>query len=73
MELVLRRCRFVAIGALVPMGAFDLEFGDGIFHCGFYLVATLLLRWAAGMDPIWSAVDNASNEYAWKTQLANTV
>ncbi len=46
---------FVAIGALVPMGAFDLEFGDGLFHCGFYLVATLLLRWAAGMAPIWTA------------------
>ena len=46
---------FVAMGALVPMGAFDLEFGDGLFHCGFYLVATLLLRWAAGMAPIWTA------------------
>jgi hypothetical protein len=44
---------FVAVGALVPMGAFDFEYGDGIFHCGSYLVATLLLRWAAGMDPIW--------------------
>ncbi|MFZ1936296.1 MAG: hypothetical protein WCB27_02165 [Thermoguttaceae bacterium] len=46
---------FLGVGALVPMGAFDLEFGDGLFHSGFYLVATLLLRWAAGMDPIWSA------------------
>jgi hypothetical protein len=46
---------FVAVGALVPMGAFDLEFGDGLLHCGFYLVATLLLRWTAGMDPIWKA------------------
>jgi hypothetical protein len=44
---------FIAVGALVPMGAFDLEFGDGVFHCGSYLVATLLLRWAAGMEPIW--------------------
>jgi hypothetical protein len=46
---------FVAIGALVPMGAFDLEFGDGVFHYGFYLVATVVLRWAAGMEPIWNA------------------
>ena len=46
---------FVAVGALVPMGTFNLEFGDGLFHCGFYLVATLLLRWAAGMEPIWRA------------------
>ncbi len=45
---------FLGVGALLPMGAFDLEFSDGIFHCGFYLIATLLLRWAAGMDPIWS-------------------
>jgi hypothetical protein len=46
---------FILIAALVPMGAFDLEFGDGMFHCGFYLVATLLLRWTAGMPPIWKA------------------
>ena len=31
------------------MNAFDLEFGDGVFHYSFYLVATLVLRWAAGM------------------------
>ncbi len=46
---------FIGVGALVPMGAFDFEFGDGAFHCGFYLVATLLLRWAAGMPPIWKS------------------
>jgi hypothetical protein len=45
---------FVAMGAMVPMAAFDLEFGDGAIHCGFYLLATLILRWAAGMPPIWS-------------------
>jgi hypothetical protein len=45
----------VAMGALVPMGAFDLEFGDGLFHCGFYLIVTLLLRWTAGMPPVWKA------------------
>jgi len=44
---------FLAVGGLVPMGAFDLEFSDGLFHYGFYLVATLLLRFAAGMPPIW--------------------
>ena len=44
---------FVVIGALAATGAFDLEFGDGIFHYSFYLLATLLLRWAAGMKWIW--------------------
>jgi hypothetical protein len=44
---------FFVVGALPPMGAFDLEFGNGAFHFGCYLVATLLLRWAAGMEPIW--------------------
>jgi hypothetical protein len=46
---------FIAVGALVPMGGFDFEYGNGIFHCGFYLVATLLLRFAAGMPPVWKA------------------
>lgn len=46
---------FVGIGALVPMGTFNLEFGDGLFHCGFYLGTTLLLRWVAGLEPIWRA------------------
>jgi hypothetical protein len=44
---------FVAVGALPAMSAFDFEFGDGAIHYGFYLVATLLLRWAAGMKWIW--------------------
>ena len=44
---------FVVLGALAGMSAFDFEFGDGIFHYSFYLVATLLLRWAAGMKWIW--------------------
>ena len=46
---------FIGVGALVPMGAFDFEYGDGIYHCGSYLVATLLLRWVAGMPPVWKA------------------
>ena len=45
---------FIAIGALAPMGAFDFEFGDGVFHYTSYLVVTLLLRWVAGMQPIWN-------------------
>jgi hypothetical protein len=44
---------FLALGGLTAMGAFDLEFGDGVMHYSFYLVATLVLRWAAGMKWIW--------------------
>lgn len=44
---------FLALGGLTAMGAFDLEFGDGVFHYSAYLVATLVLRWAAGMKWIW--------------------
>jgi hypothetical protein len=44
---------FVSVGGLIAMAAFDFEFGDAAFHYGFYLVATLLLRWAAGMKWIW--------------------
>ena len=44
---------FKVIGGLAGMGAFDLEFGNGLFHYSFYIVATLLLRWVAGMKWIW--------------------
>ena len=44
---------FALAGGLFAMAALDLEFGDAVFHYGFYLVATLLLRWAAGMKWIW--------------------
>jgi hypothetical protein len=43
----------VPIGGLAAMGAFDLEFGDAVFHYSFYLLATGLLRWVAGMKWIW--------------------
>lgn len=44
---------FIVVGGMTAMGVFDLEFGDGVFHFCFYLVATLALRWAAGMKWIW--------------------
>ena len=43
----------VAAGGLAAMGAFDLEFGNGMFHYGFYLLVSLILRWVAGMTWIW--------------------
>jgi hypothetical protein len=44
---------FALAGGLFAMAALDLEFGDAVFHYGFYLLATLILRWAAGMKWIW--------------------
>jgi hypothetical protein len=44
---------FVGIGGLAATGAFDLEYGDGVFHYSFYLLATSLLRWVAGMKWVW--------------------
>jgi len=44
---------FVVVGGLIATAAFDLEFGDGVLHFCFYLVATLALRWAAGLKWIW--------------------
>ena len=41
---------FVAVGAMAALAAFDLEFGDAAFHYGFYLLATVTLRWAAGHE-----------------------
>jgi hypothetical protein len=35
------------------MASLDLDFGDGLFHYGFYLVVTVLLRWLAGMKWVW--------------------
>jgi hypothetical protein len=44
---------FVALGGGAAMALLNLEFGDGMLHYGFYLVATLLLRWVAGMKWVW--------------------
>jgi hypothetical protein len=44
---------FVVTGALFSMAAFDLPFGDGALHFGFYLVATVILRWIAGLHWVW--------------------
>jgi hypothetical protein len=44
---------FVLAGGLFAMATLDLEFGDAVFHYGFYLVTTLILRWAAGMKWVW--------------------
>jgi hypothetical protein len=44
---------FVLAGGLFAMATLDLDFGDCLFHYGFYLVAIMVLRWAAGMKWVW--------------------
>ncbi len=40
---------FLVAGGLVALVSFNLEFGDGMFHYSFYLLATVVLRKVAGM------------------------
>lgn len=42
-------CVMLAIGAFVSVGAFELEFANGLAHAGLYLIATLLLAVLAGI------------------------
>lgn len=44
---------FVLAGGLFALASLDLVFSDCMFHYGFYLVATILLRWMAGMEWVW--------------------
>ena len=46
---------FVLAGGLFAMAALDLDFGDAVFHYGFYLLATVL-RWA-GMNGLGRVED----------------
>ncbi|MFZ5832679.1 MAG: hypothetical protein ACOY3P_21540 [Planctomycetota bacterium] len=41
------------LGALASFASLDLEFGNAALHYCFYLLVTLLLRWAAGFGWIW--------------------
>ena len=47
---------FVSLGGLAALASLDLDFGSGALHYSFYLLVTLLLRWAAGMPPVWNPV-----------------
>jgi len=44
---------FVVTGGLVALACYDLDFGGGCLHYGFYLLVTILLRGLAGMGWIW--------------------
>jgi len=42
------------LGGLIAVGSLDLDFDSGFFHYAFYVLATLVLRWAAGMPWPWA-------------------
>ncbi len=44
---------FVMVGGMFALATFDLDFGDALFHYAFYLLATVILRWAAGLEWVW--------------------
>ena len=46
---------FLVVGALAALASLDLDFGNGFFHYAFYVLATMLLRWAAGMGWLWES------------------
>jgi hypothetical protein len=44
------------VGTLLPMASLDLAGGAAFSHYGFYLIVTIVLRWAAGMRFLWEAL-----------------
>jgi hypothetical protein len=46
---------FLALGGAAAWLSFDLEPGNGFFHYAFYLLATSLLGWLAGLGWPWGA------------------
>jgi hypothetical protein len=44
---------FLAGGSAAAWATFDLEPGNAFTHYAFYLLATILLRWVAGLGWIW--------------------
>jgi hypothetical protein len=43
-----------ALGGGAALAALDLDYGDAVFHYGFYLLVTVILRWVAGLGWVWS-------------------
>lgn len=46
---------FLLIGTATAWGAFDFSPENAFFHYTLFLLLTLILRWVAGMPPVWSA------------------
>jgi hypothetical protein len=48
---------FLVVGASAALATLDLDFGSGFFHYCFYLFATVLLRWLAGLGWVWQIAE----------------
>jgi len=44
---------FIIVGALTALASLDLDFGTGSILYSGYLLATVFLRWVAGMGWVW--------------------
>ena len=44
---------FLVAGGLIAVAALDLDFSNGLFHYGFYVLVTVLLHRAAGLKWVW--------------------
>jgi hypothetical protein len=44
---------FAASGGFFAWSLLDLDYGDAVFHYGFYVIVTVILRWVAGLNWIW--------------------
>ncbi len=51
---------FIAVGAGLAFASLDLDFGSAAMHYCFYVAVTLLLRFAIGLPPLWSAAVGTS-------------
>ena len=51
---------FLLVGALAALACLDLDFGNGFFLYCFYLIATMILGWAAGLGWPWNVAEAAS-------------
>jgi len=52
---------FFLIGGLAALSCLDLEYTSGIFHYGFYVLATVILRAIAGQGWAWQVSNDLTN------------
>lgn len=48
---------FIAAGAGISFALLDLDFGSAAMHYCFFIVVSLLLRFAIGLPPLWASVE----------------
>jgi len=49
---------FLAVGGLAALAALDLDYTNACFHYAFYVLVTVVLRWAAGLQWVWQTSSN---------------